>query len=190
VRGHSSVGRAPALQAGSQGFESPCLQSPQGVEAKNPRKGRTLGCTSGSVIPFASISFRWIGRSAGDVKRRRRRMICHRARDCSIHLRYLPSSKGLLDPPIQECVSARRVRSPTTKMPNVDCFQSAFGIPCPAIKQQKLNCALPFQSSSSLDAFHCRGLNGLSEIPKNFGLSRRPKSTLNEFRVNFSLERR
>ena len=26
-RGHSSVGRAPALQAGSQGFESPCLQS-------------------------------------------------------------------------------------------------------------------------------------------------------------------
>ena len=58
-----------------------------------------------------------------------------------------------------------------------------------AIKQ-KLNCALPFQSSSSLDAFHCRGLHGISEIPKNFGLSRRPKSTLNEFRVNFSLERR
>src|ERR1700694_5882385 len=29
-RGHSSVGRAPALQAGSQGFESPCLQSLQG----------------------------------------------------------------------------------------------------------------------------------------------------------------
>src|SRR5436189_2878302 len=27
VWGHSSVGRAPALQAGSQGFESPCLQS-------------------------------------------------------------------------------------------------------------------------------------------------------------------
>src|SRR2546423_15468414 len=26
-RGHSSVGRAPALQAGSQGFESPCLHS-------------------------------------------------------------------------------------------------------------------------------------------------------------------
>src|SRR5207249_6151368 len=26
-RGHSSVGRAPALQAGSQGFESPCLQN-------------------------------------------------------------------------------------------------------------------------------------------------------------------
>jgi putative endonuclease len=26
-RGHSSVGRAPALQAGCQGFESPCLQS-------------------------------------------------------------------------------------------------------------------------------------------------------------------
>ena len=27
LRGHSSVGRAPALQAGCQGFESPCLQS-------------------------------------------------------------------------------------------------------------------------------------------------------------------
>jgi hypothetical protein len=25
VRGHSSIGRAPALQAGGQGFESPCL---------------------------------------------------------------------------------------------------------------------------------------------------------------------
>ncbi len=25
IRGHSSVGRAPALQAGSQEFESPCL---------------------------------------------------------------------------------------------------------------------------------------------------------------------
>jgi hypothetical protein len=35
VRGHSSVGRAPALQAGSQGFESPCLQSLKGVEAKS-----------------------------------------------------------------------------------------------------------------------------------------------------------
>src|SRR5436190_16239202 len=34
-RGHSSVGRAPALQAGSQGFESPCLQSLKGVEAKS-----------------------------------------------------------------------------------------------------------------------------------------------------------
>jgi hypothetical protein len=33
-RGHSSVGRAPALQAGSQGFESPCLQSLKGVAAK------------------------------------------------------------------------------------------------------------------------------------------------------------
>ena len=35
LRGHSSVGRAPALQAGSQGFESPCLQSLKGVEAKS-----------------------------------------------------------------------------------------------------------------------------------------------------------
>ncbi len=28
IRGHSSVGRAPALQAGCQGFESPCLHKP------------------------------------------------------------------------------------------------------------------------------------------------------------------
>ncbi len=28
TRGHSSVGRAPALQAGCQGFESPCLHAP------------------------------------------------------------------------------------------------------------------------------------------------------------------
>src|SRR5205814_6193589 len=32
-RGHSSVGRAPALQAGSQGFESPCLQNLKIVSA-------------------------------------------------------------------------------------------------------------------------------------------------------------
>src|SRR5205823_5585231 len=38
VRGHSSVGRAPALQAGSQGFESPCLQSLQGVEATSTNR--------------------------------------------------------------------------------------------------------------------------------------------------------
>ena len=36
-RGHSSVGRAPALQAGSQGFESPCLQSQRrGGKIYNP----------------------------------------------------------------------------------------------------------------------------------------------------------
>ena len=29
-RGYSSVGRAPALQAGCQGFESPCLQAKRG----------------------------------------------------------------------------------------------------------------------------------------------------------------
>jgi hypothetical protein len=38
-RGHSSVGRAPALQAGSQGFESPCLQGLKGVEAKFSNPG-------------------------------------------------------------------------------------------------------------------------------------------------------
>jgi hypothetical protein len=42
------------------------------------------------------------------------------------------------------------------------------------VLQQRLNCALPFQSSSSLDFFRFRGLNGITEIPKNFGLSRRP----------------
>jgi hypothetical protein len=42
------------------------------------------------------------------------------------------------------------------------------------VLQQRLNCALPFQSSSSLDFFRFRGLNGITEIPKNFDLSRRP----------------
>jgi hypothetical protein len=54
-RGHSSVGRAPALQAGSQGFESPCLQSLKGVEAKSNKKGNIVGCTSGSVIPLPPV---------------------------------------------------------------------------------------------------------------------------------------
>ena len=33
-RGHSSVGRAPALQAGCQGFESPCLHQRNGRVAQ------------------------------------------------------------------------------------------------------------------------------------------------------------
>ena len=35
IRGHSSVGRAPALQAGCQGFESPCLHA-----SRRPAKQR------------------------------------------------------------------------------------------------------------------------------------------------------
>ena len=42
--------------------------------------------------------------------------------------------------------------------------------------QQRLNCALPFQSSSSLGFFRFQGLNGITKIPKNFGLSRRPSA--------------
>src|SRR5205823_14978275 len=49
VRGHSSVGRAPALQAGSQGFESPCLQSPQGAEATSTNREH-LWMTASSAI--------------------------------------------------------------------------------------------------------------------------------------------
>src|SRR5438128_810734 len=45
-----------------------------------------------------------------------------------------------------------------------------------AIKQ-KLNCALPFRFSLSLGFFRFRGLNGISEIPKDVGLSRRPVLT-------------
>src|SRR6266404_1070359 len=51
IRGHSSVGRAPALQAGSQGFESPCLQSLQSVEATSYKREH-FRITSGSVIPL------------------------------------------------------------------------------------------------------------------------------------------
>ena len=46
-RGHSSVGRAPALQAGSQGFESPYLQSLQGVEATS-MIGQIIGSLAGA----------------------------------------------------------------------------------------------------------------------------------------------
>src|SRR4051795_6363814 len=46
-RGHSSVGRAPALQAGSQGFESPCLQSFEETWSKNtPEVDALAGATS------------------------------------------------------------------------------------------------------------------------------------------------
>src|SRR5947208_17094184 len=55
-RGHSSVGRAPALQAGSQGFESPCLQSLKGVEATSPNREH-FRITSGSIIPLPPKSF-------------------------------------------------------------------------------------------------------------------------------------
>src|ERR1700737_1556414 len=51
LRGHSSVGRAPALQAGSQGFESPCLQSPQGLEATSTI-GHTIGSLAGAEFPL------------------------------------------------------------------------------------------------------------------------------------------
>jgi hypothetical protein len=47
-RGHSSVGRAPALQAGSQGFESPCLQSLKGVEAKSNNPGTISDALAGA----------------------------------------------------------------------------------------------------------------------------------------------
>src|SRR5207237_3619625 len=64
-RGHSSVGRAPALQAGSQGFESPCLQSLLGVEAKFNPNGYIIGCTSGSVIPLPPVYARSVAESVG-----------------------------------------------------------------------------------------------------------------------------
>src|SRR5438067_4811590 len=62
VRGHSSVGRAPALQAGSQGFESPCLQSLQGVEATSTNREH-FRITSGSVIPLPPVFVRAVVQS-------------------------------------------------------------------------------------------------------------------------------
>ena len=41
-RGHSSVGRAPALQAGCQGFESPCLQTSLAAEPPPKAAARRL----------------------------------------------------------------------------------------------------------------------------------------------------
>src|SRR4029077_3235986 len=62
--GHSSVGRAPALQAGSQGFESPCLQSPPGVEAMSIKRVH-YRITSGSVIPLPPVYARIVDQSVG-----------------------------------------------------------------------------------------------------------------------------
>ena len=57
------------------------------------------------------------------------------------------------------------------------------GILEPANKQ-KLNCALPFRFSLSLGFFRFQGLNGISETPKDFRLSRRP--TLRKFEIRIS----
>ena len=50
-RGHSSVGRAPALQAGSQGFESPCLQ-PRAKLSELSRRSLGVG-----GHPFGLLAF-------------------------------------------------------------------------------------------------------------------------------------
>src|ERR1043166_3303400 len=49
-RGHSSVGRAPALQAGSQGFESPCLHF---RKAKMSRRSFSVGGPYRTTYCFA-----------------------------------------------------------------------------------------------------------------------------------------
>src|ERR1044072_9506617 len=56
--GHSSVGRAPALQAGSQGFESPCLQSFAEAGRQNPTKRLPLLDGPGGQSPCLQINFR------------------------------------------------------------------------------------------------------------------------------------
>jgi hypothetical protein len=60
------------------------------------------------------------------------------------------------------------------KMPDGDVSPSGMS----HVVQQRLNCALPFQSSSSLGFFRFQGLNGIFKIPKNFELSRRPIQSL------------
>jgi hypothetical protein len=66
----------------------------------------------------------------------------------------------------------------TANAPKQECrIARPSGIPKSAI-EQKLNCALPFRFSLSLGFFRFQGLNGISEIPKNFGLSRRPIQSL------------
>ena len=103
--------------------------------------------------------------------------------------------------------SLRRIaakRSPRRPLPNKRKCRMATrpsGILASAIKQ-KLNCALPFRSSLSLGFFRFRGLNGISEIPKDIGLSRRPMQSafesflrhstfgIRHLRKHFSLERR
>ena len=59
LRGHSSVGRAPALQAGSQGFESPCLQSTLAAIAKS------VDCRA---VALAKADLRPCGRERGELR--------------------------------------------------------------------------------------------------------------------------
>ena len=47
IRGHSSVGRAPALQAGGQGFDPPCLHQ-KSDQAIGPDPGER---TKSLVVP-------------------------------------------------------------------------------------------------------------------------------------------
>jgi hypothetical protein len=49
--------------------------------------------------------------------------------------------------------------------------------------QQRLNCALLALCSLSLDFFRYRGLNGMSEIPKDLRVSRRPIQPLRESKL-------
>jgi hypothetical protein len=65
------------------------------------------------------------------------------------------------------------------KMPNGDEAIRHFVL----ILQQRLNCALLVVFSLSLDFFRYRGLNGMSEIPKDLRVSRRPIQSLRESKL-------
>ena len=55
LRGHSSVGRAPALQAGSQGFESPCLHAFARV-VEESEDCRAVALAEADIFSACSIS--------------------------------------------------------------------------------------------------------------------------------------
>ena len=67
VWGHSSVGRAPALQAGSQGFESPCLQSSLAAIASS-EDCRAVALAKADVFVLAIVPQRALTRQARPLK--------------------------------------------------------------------------------------------------------------------------
>ena len=114
LRGHSSVGRAPALQAGCQGFESPCLHFFKERRSSVRRQTRQR---FGNRRPLVGVS-------------------AH----CAVPGRRSAAS-----------------------LPNENAGGRLLALRHVSCLQQRLNCALPFQSSSSLDFFRFQGLNGVTE---------------------------
>ena len=102
------------------------------------------------------------------------------------HSRTTVLRDGDTAPPVYN--ASRRERAiRTRKMPD-SCSAVRHFHDVSAIKQ-KLNCALFASSSLAPTLFNVRGLNGMSEIPKDFRVSRRPIQTTTGVVTEFLLRK-